>query len=266
MEGVYSRIQRHKEKIFSLQHIRHFGRWKTFLICVPTTWNVYSSLVQNPINVFTGSSFDRASASILCHQEVQRDSLALQKPFFFLESYQFWAVESRHTERDLHRPHVTTNPVTLEPRAQSGDLLKTHDVFCVHFIFSSESRLAGSVDNPSSSLFLEKQKELPMSRKNSGSFLGERPTNAVSCGLITSRRWALFMDRLVVCAHPKQPEKEILIKQKAEAHCSILNLKSSYLHLNSWQDILISILMAWNGKNINKQICLFRHTGQILYA
>lgn len=48
----------------------------------------------------------------------------------------------------------------------------------------------------------------------------------------------------VVCAHPKQPEKEILIKQKAEAHCSIPNLKSSYLHMNSWQDILISILMA----------------------
>lgn len=99
----------------------------------------------------------------------------------------YWE-RSAQTPRDHKSSHTRAS-------SSSGDLLKTHDIFCVCFIFTGENRLAGSVDNPSSSLFLEKQKGHPVSRKDSGSFLGERPTNAVSCGLITSRRWALFMDR-----------------------------------------------------------------------
>ena len=57
-----------------------------------------------------------------------------------------------------------------------------------------------------------------------------------------------------LCVHiPNSLKKEILIKQKAEEHCSIPDLKSPYLHMNSWQDILISILMARNGKKKKKQ-------------
>ena len=166
---------------------------------------------KNPINLSTGISFDRASASILFYQEVQRDSLALQKPFFFffffffLESYQFWALESGEICTDPTWPQIQSHS-SLE---LSQETFGRHTISFVSVWFSlySENRLAESVDNPSSSLFLEKQKGLPVSGKNSGWFLGERPTNAVSCGLITSRRWALFMDRLVVCAYPKQPEK-----------------------------------------------------------
>lgn len=99
-------------------------------------------------------------------------------------------------------------------------------------------------------------KENWLYKRNSISYLGERPTNAVSCGLITSRRWALFRDRLVMHIPNNQEEssekrKKILIKQRQLCSRGTLqqpSLKSSYQNMNSWQDILISILMTWKTK------------------